>query len=155
MKNKNKYLIIGFKSLLIRYGAIYVALAMAILFSKHSLLLFTAAYWCICGSLMLLEGLGSYVTMTDEDLTWRSWTFSKLSIPLKNITSLEVGEFYGVGHPKCVIMNFTLRDGRQSKGYLTTQLYSEREIFDFVHQLKQKAPHVIIDKEVEKTLRKK
>lgn len=120
MNHQIKYLKISFKSLLIRYGAIYFAMTMAILFSKHSPLLFSVVYFCICGTLVIIEGFGSYVVMNDKELIRRSWAFSKLVIPIENINSLEIGEFYGVGHNKCIIMNFTLRDGRESKGYLTT-----------------------------------
>lgn len=150
MKTQTKYLRITLKSLMIRYGAIYIALAMSIVFSRHSPLLFTIGYWVIFGTLMVVERIGSYVQIREKQLIWRSWFFFRLTIPTGNIHSLEKGEFYGIGHPECILLKFKLSDGRESIGYILPSQYRREDIKMFVNDLSRTVPQLVVDKNIEK-----
>ncbi len=102
-----RYLKIHWSALLLRYGALYVAMTLAAVFSKRwsVLLPFSLFFWAIFGSLILLEKLGSYTEFTEADIVQR-YFFFKYHIAITNIISLKKGYAKSIiGTPEAVVMN--------------------------------------------------
>lgn len=155
MNSKYSYLHITAKSLLLRYGFLYVAFAMSIVFSKHSAFWFSVWYWLIFGTVIFIESAGSGVKIENSNIIWRSWFFLKLIIPLDNVTSLEKGEFYGVGRPDCIILKFKHNKGTENTAYILPHLYNRGDIRNFIEEMKRRIPNLKIDTQIEPLLTKK
>jgi hypothetical protein len=145
MNSKDSYLHITAKSLLLRYGLLYIAFAMSIVFSKHSAFWFSVWYWLIFVTVIFIESAGSGLKIENNSIIWRSWFFFKLIIPLDNVTSLEKGEFYGVGRPECIILKFEHKKGAENTAYILPHLYNRGDIINFIEEMKRIKPNLRID----------
>jgi hypothetical protein len=123
---------------------------MSILFSKHSALWFSVAYWLIFGIVIFIESAGSGLKIEQDKIIWRSWFFLKLIIPLNNVISLEKGEFYGVGRPECIILRFKQNKGDESAAYILPHLYNRGDINRFIKEMKRRIPNLRIDMQIDK-----
>jgi hypothetical protein len=150
MNSRNTYLRITVKSLLLRYGLLYIALAMSIVFSKHSALWFSVGYWLMFGTVIFIESAGSGLKIEKSEIVWRSWFFFKLVIPLDKVISLEKSEFYGVGRPECIILKFEHNKGSENIAYILPHLYNRGDINSFIEEIRRRIPNLGIDTQIEK-----
>jgi hypothetical protein len=123
---------------------------MSIIFSKHSAFWFSVWYWLIFGAVIFIESAGSGLKIEHNDIIWRSWFFFKLIIPLNDVTSLEKGEFYGVGRPECIILRFKKDKGDESTAYILPHLYNRGDVSRFVEEMEHRIPNLKIDRRIEK-----
>jgi len=150
MTKETKYLHITVSSLLIRYAAIFVAFVLVMVFSGRSPLKLAVIYWGVCIILIALESSGSYLKIADGKLVWVSWHLYRFSVPLHNISSVQKGTFYGIGHPECITLKYTLPDGKSAVGYLLPSQYRRQDIRRFVADLSKASPTLVVDKNIEK-----
>jgi hypothetical protein len=128
-----RYLKARWSALILRYGAVYVAMTLAAVFAKRwSILLpFSIGFWITFGTLVLVEKLGSYTVFTDADIVQR-YFFFRYDIPINNIISLKKGYAKSItGTPEAVLMKFTRKDGSDSTYYIFPDQYAQQDIKAF------------------------
>jgi len=142
-----RYLKARWSALLLRYGALYVAMTLAGVFAKRwsVLLPFSIGFWVIFGALILVEKLGSYTVFTDADIVQR-YFFFRYHIAINNIISLKKGSAESItGTPKAVLMRFRRKDGSFGTYYILPDQYAPQDIKTFAAELEKRNKKIEID----------
>ena len=125
-----RYLKARWSALILRYGAVYVAMTLAAVFAKRwsVLLPFSIGFWVIFGALILAEKLGSYTVFTEAAIVQR-YFFFRYDIPINNIISLKKGNAKSIiGNPEAVLMKFKRKDGSEGIYYISPDQYAKQDI---------------------------
>ena len=148
-----RYLKARWSALILRYGAVYVAMTLAAVFAKRwsVLLPFSIGFWIIFGTLILLEKLGSYTVFTDADIVQR-YFFFRYDIPINNIISLKKGYAKSItGTPEAALMKFKRKDGNDGIYYIFPDQYAKQDIKALALQLAKRNKKIEIDPDLLKS----
>jgi len=142
-----RYLKARWSALLLRYGALYVAMTLAGVFAKRwsVLLPFSIGFWIIFGTLIFVEKLGSYTVFTEADIVQR-YFFFRYAMPINHIISLKKGYAKSItGTPEAVLMKFKRKDGSNGIYYIFPDQYVQPDIKSFAVQLAERNKKIEID----------
>ena len=151
--SRMRYLKARWSALILRYGALYVAMTLAAVFAKRwSILLpFSIGFWITFGTLVLVEKLGSYTVFTDADIVQR-YFFFRYDIPINNIISLKKGYAKSItGAPEAVLMEFKRKDGSNGIYYIFPDQYAPQDIKSFAEQLAKRNMKIEVDPDLLKS----
>ena len=145
--SRMRYLKARWSALILRYGAVYVAMTLAAVFAKRwsVLLPFSIGFWIIFGTLILFEKLGSYTAFSEADIVQR-YFFFRYDIPINNIISLKKGYAESItGTPEAVLMKFKRKDGSTGIYPIFPDQYAQEDIKAFAAELAKRNKKIEID----------